>query len=286
MGFKLLIIGSNQKLQSVLLNALEEQPYSVASLPSVDDIGGSDPSKISEYFAKSRPSLLMLLSDPNLEPPEFVDSLELVLAVCAERNTPVIAVSSHQVFEGSGADEGFVELDTPNSSSKLSSAWCDYERLISQLNDHIILRFSWLIDGERSSLIDRLAPLLIGDDSQQLTLTSKSVFTPVTQKTAVNALLAIIQQVLCGAENWGLFHLSSSDTATEHDFASRLAGSIAEYEVCVRGIAEVDVDTDPVALLMGSAYLKGERLTQCFGIQQVSWRSGFGIVVKSYLDGR
>ncbi|WNO09744.1 sugar nucleotide-binding protein [Teredinibacter sp. KSP-S5-2] len=282
MAFKLLVLGAKSCLRVSLLNTLEEMPYSV-QLPELE---GMSPEELASQIVAARPSITLLLVDPNNE--QGYQAAETALKglqlAYEQRSTPLIALSSHRVFGDQFNESGLREEEEPNPTpdDKDASLWLDYEREVAKIKDHILLRSSWFIDGDSTSLVDRFAPKLLHGKTP-FKASSKHELSPVTIKTTTNALIAIMQQVLCGAENWGVFHLSSSDSCSEYEFVNKLADTLREYERESCEISECSVD-DFTHRIAGTGNLRGKRLTKNFGIQQVSWRSGFSLVVKHYLE--
>ncbi len=282
MGFKLLITGGGSSLRDGLLSHLEERPF-IVFVPDFEKLKLLDQESVASYFSAQYPNLVILLCDPNLDSREGlppVGQTRMLVEECKARNIPLISMSSHRVF-GEGCETALCE-DTepePKADNDDAQGWLEHEKLIAQVSDHILLRLSWLLDGGQSSLLSQLNEAIRLPIEKSKGFSGKAKVSAITQATLVNALIALIHQVLSGAENWGVFHLSSADVGTEYEIANRLREVLIQSE---EGLASLGAESDEF-FLSGAGNLKGEKLTLNFGIQQSSWRSGFsGLVEKEF----
>ena len=85
-------------------------------------------------------------------------------------------------------------------------------------------------------------------------------------------IVAMVQQILCGAENWGVFHVHTSDNCSEAEFADAVARLLRGEGLCV---SELAITKEPwPCSVERPALLLGRRCTDNFGVQQRSFRVG------------
>jgi dTDP-4-dehydrorhamnose reductase len=92
-------------------------------------------------------------------------------------------------------------------------------------------------------------------------------------------VVAMVRQVLCGADNWGLYQYVSSDICSELEFVQELAAILQETGD-FRGAIVEPAEQDA---LQGSAVLGNQRLLDNFGVKPRTWRQGLGETVRLWL---
>lgn len=260
---------------------MEERPFTVLT-PDFQSLDFSDQGIVSDYFSEQHPSLALILCDPNVVSEDGVLPIPFVSSIvseCQERNIPLIGMSSHRVFGRQACVSAIRESVSPTPAIEEVDAqsWLKYEELISVVSDHILVRSSWLLDGGETSLLRLLGEPLLDINVVSLAASDKAKISPVTQATLLNTLVALIHQILCGAENWGVFHLASADAGTELEVMSRLRERLCGDN---DGDQSSLASSEGTAGFGGAGFLKGERLTLDFGVQLSSWRSGFTALVE------
>jgi len=131
---------------------------------------------------------------------------------------------------------------------------------------------SWVFGGEEDNVLSVLVDKLLKGES--ISVSDHDYGRPVNLQFVANIVLTVVQQVLCGAENWGVFHVHAADKCSEAelcDVVVRLINSEIKEKVNMPAVAGVD---DNRRLLAGNAMLMGRRCTDNFGIQWPSWRKG------------
>ena len=271
MRFKLLVLGDLQsRVTRHLCSRLEDLPYTLL-MPPLDSIACEK--SLTEYWEQNSPSIVINL-------PKFSDGMDVSLEqkrahtlgkLCLENNIPLIQLSSYRLF-GVGVGESVDESDSLETLDALDPVLKEIEKHASLPSAHIILRVGWIVDEADTGLIDlTLAPLLAG---QSLLVSEHNYGVPVYTRSIASAVIAMVQQILCGAENWGVFHLHSSDSCSEAEFVDHMVRMLhMEFKLDVN-MADVTGVDDERRLINGVGRLVGRRCTDDFGIQFISWRNG------------
>jgi dTDP-4-dehydrorhamnose reductase len=89
-----------------------------------------------------------------------VSGVRNVVEACRRTGARLLWISSDYVFDGAGEPEGgFGEGDLPNPLSVYGTTKAAGERLVSMVDDHLIIRTSWLFGGADEKVDDVLALL-------------------------------------------------------------------------------------------------------------------------------
>lgn len=214
--------------------------------------------------------------DENYERARF----ESLVGLCESSSTPLLYFSSYRVF---GQCDDDIELDElAEYKDDKGNVFQRNEALCAGLEKHQIFRLSWVLGGEfEDVLLSFLKPLL---DGGVMFVSDHNFGRPLHLKLLAETTLAVVQQVQCGAENWGVFHLHASDKCSEAEFCDamvRLLNSDFDMSVAMPAVA---ASGDERRLLSGSANLTGDRLTRNFGVQSSSWRKGLKVAVAKALE--
>lgn len=280
MGFRIIVVGTEGTVAKQFLSLAEEQSW------DVDLVGGEDftacGSTWVEDFERRMPSaILNLCSDvPDVFEGESLRRLERLqdlVEAAVKSDVPIIQLSSYAFF-GTAMHAGALSEGDVDQALPLRS---EVEQCVSRVPRHVILRHSWLLDGGTCGLLPLFVPALI--ESRDIYVSDHDYGGPVTSVFLAGVVLAVVQQILAGAENWGVFHLRSADTCSEAEFCDHLVRQLhkeLDSEVTFPRVSSVDDDR---RFLRGSANLQGRRITDCFGIQLPTWRRGFGRVLRDWL---
>lgn len=287
MSFKIVILGDGSAIANRLTQILSDQPLLFLY---VDNMCLADPAKFSlasawtDFLTQEQVTIAVNLQFPVTEKETDV-SLPIALALaegCANINLPVIQLSSFRVFGEAYVDKGWGEVDIPNPSDSFGKSLMKREHGATLAAKHIVLRLSWLLNAFDQSLLDTTASKLMAGEAHMI-VSDHKYGRPVSAAYVANTVFALIQQILADAQNWGIFNVHSSDLCSEAEFCDyvvRILSAELDQDFCA---LEVATKGDERSITQGSANLQGRRITDSFGIQLPSWRSGFKALVKKWL---
>lgn len=284
MAYKLLILGDmNSRVVELLMTRFEELPYTINQLSDADFQSDT----LHDYWQTNQPSIVIHvpnLSAPDTELAASITHIQQVIQYCEQSNTPIIQLSSYKVF-GEAASAQLVDEADPKSIPDIiaDQRVAQFERVVSGIEAHVILRSSWVVDDPENGLLEAIMPHLVEEGRASVVVSDQNYGAPVFSRSIADAIIAIVQQILCGAENWGIFQFHSADSCSEAEFTDHLVRMIrGEFELDC-DVPDVTAVEDSRRLMSGNAYLKGRRLTDGFGIQMLSWRNGLKGEVKRWL---
>ncbi len=280
MGFKVLLRGSNDDMASALREALDESALELVTESSIE---WSKSASLSSFLDTLKPCAIINYGERPVDVATEKLTIENIATLCSSLNIPLIHCSSYRAIDSSelGAGEEIGEIGIA-ADDDLGAHHAELESLCGRAERHIILRLSWALGGNLENIFDALVPQLLNGDP--VFVSDHDFGRPVSISALANTLRAVVQQILCGAENWGVFHIHGSDKCSEAEFCDalvRIMQSELNQAVEMPTVASVD---DERRLLEGNALLGGDRITRNFGVQNVSWRKGLKAAVKRYVD--
>lgn len=278
MAFKLLLTENQSALGKAICQGLEDYPYEVVC-PPADGLAWLNPPELQDYLTSLHPSMIInTLAYTGAD----AAASQCLAKACSQQRRICLHLSSYRVFGTAKCpDKGFDESDLPAPEDEEGQQLLAAEQAFLELDKAVILRLPWLIDAEGDNLFTRVASRLASGQ----TLVASDIWqgSPVSLDHACRVVTALILQILCDAENWGVFHLHSSDSCSEAEFADAVA-RLLEKEGQTAG--EIDIQRDqPEHLVPGCGLLRGKRCMNNFGIQFRSWRQGLPGLVQEWVRG-
>lgn len=283
MAFRVLIRGADPDIFAIFSSLVEELPLELVNGDETVD-NWRDDAQVQQSINQISPSIIINFPPENVKTigSPYLTTLGSVVRTCAAKKIPLIQISSYLVFGNQYHEKGFVETDTPEPTTKRGQNLFAIENLVVEADRHIILRLGWILDARRQSVFAELFPALLGEEPP--VVSDHKYGGPIARNFIVKALIAIIQQVLCGAKNWGVFHLHSIDSCSEAeitDYLVRVLGRDLAIQAQQPVIATKD---DSRQFFKGCGNLKGRRCTNNFGIQLPTWRSGFKTLARAWFE--
>lgn len=275
MAFKILLTEGGSDMGAAIFNAFENLSLSLAC-PQVSDGVWCDLESSLAYLKRIRPAVVIntLAHVGGSE-----GASKALLDACAQLDLTVIHLSSHRVFAEAQRDgEVLSEQDEPQPESDLEVCFLALEEAAANVKRSVIVRIPWLLDAE-DGIIFQAAESLLSAEGVVASDTWRG--TPVFVEDVVRVVIAIVQQILCGAENWGVFHFHSSDSCSEAEFVDYIARILFRKGCTVGPISVVKKES---RLFAGNGWLVGNRCTNAFGVQFRSWRQGTKGRLEFWLD--
>lgn len=278
MAYKVLLRTNSPALTSVLARVFEDQALTLV-VPQID---WQNQVEVAQSLAKLAPSVVvnaMVVGVAVDEPNEL--ALAAMIEFAASRNLPLIHLSSYRVFGDAAGTDGFLETAEPQPADELGRSLLAAEKAVAMVEKHMILRHSWLLNGDGETILSSLIPLLL--ESRPVHVSDHNFGCPVKITFLARCILTMSQQVMCGAMNWGVFHLRSTDRCSEAEMCDALVRLLSQELGRAVPMPAVAAAGDERRLFSGNAYLDGRRCTYNFGIQLPSWRLSLKSLVSSYL---
>ena len=276
MAFKLLLTEAQSALGKAVYHGLEEQSFTVVC-PPADNFDWHNAPALSHYLDEHHPGLLINTLAYN--DADAARSLALAEA-CRERQILCLHISSYRVFGTAGCeDHGVDETVQPEPDDDVGLGLLAAEEAFRNLDSSLVLRLPWIMDPAGDNIFTRVVSHLLSGDLLEVSDVCRGC--PTTLDDVQRVITAIVLQLFCGAKNWGVFHLHTSDSCSEAEFADSLA-RLLEKEG--QAVSDIDVRRNrECRLIQGCGLLKGARCMNNFGIQMRSWRQDLKPLVREWL---
>lgn len=209
--------------------------------------------------------------------------LRLVKLVCQESRTcdaVMIHLSSALVFDGTRG-QPFSEADKPRPRRAPGRRLVELERIVERYcGRFVILRTGWIFGPNPNSHFVRFLERI--ERGERITLRRGVLGAPASSSDVARVIWAMIQQLDCGADCWGIYHYASGDSASSREFAETVITLASQY-------GEIDADHMRLVESVNSGswsiavqpMLKCNRILNDFGIKQRPWRSAMTTILKA-----
>lgn len=280
MSLKIIVTDTQSALGRTLEHDLEREQCQLLS----PGIQWENARAVQDYLDKHKPDIVIntFAWEESLSQ-EQQTLLPIVAAnianACATAQVPLIHFSSYQVF-GIDNKSSHSEKDIPAPVSPAGQAFFAAEQALERSNAHfIILRLGWIIGSIGDNHLTRLLTAI--QTQQPITLNSRLRGAPTLLSDVVRVCIALVKQISCGADNWGVMHYCSGDALNEAEFGEQLVQLLAQQQFLKQDANFTLVESTPTQEPL-SAVLGCRRIRDAFGIQARPWRPSLLPLVKQW----
>lgn len=284
---KLLIIRDQHEFAFHLCKLLEQRAEIIIPVPVAWDVIGEsvDLHKLIEHQQPDYMVCAVLLPADACKNTykKFRNVVEQLERCSRKYGLPLIFISTGAVFEGSRIS--IQEHDSYSATSEYGKFYADLESLIvRKLRRHIILRTSWLFSASGDNFLT--AVIEYASANTLISLNSAAKGHPTAEQDLARVVIAILLQVDLGAENWGVYHYVSSDSALGFQFMEAIVAQASQYDQDINPKQlNFEHNDNPLPVFYFEAVvLKCHKLLEAFGIHQRPWRSLLSATVKSHYE--
>jgi dTDP-4-dehydrorhamnose reductase len=193
--------------------------------------------------------------------------------LCSARGIPFVHVSTDYVFDGS-ARTPYRETDAIAPLGVYGASKAAGEAAIREsCPHHLILRTSWLYDGEGRNFLTTM--LRLGAEREALSIVADQRGAPTWTEDLAAAIAAMLENVLTdgATDAWGTYHATGSGETTWHGFAAeifRIAAASGQPTPKLTAITTAEYPTP--AARPAYSVLDNAKLAQTFGIRLPEWQ--------------
>lgn len=287
MSLKLLLTDTHSSLGQSLLHDLEREPFNLLA-PDAQELDWANAAAVDSYIHHRRPDLVIntfgldaLVAGQGAD--AFVHAAANLASTSGARNTPIVHLSSYQVFSGDNKGT-HSEKDPVNPLSEIGKVLVAAEQEMATLAPrHISLRSSWVIGSYGDNLLTRLLEGYLGGRAVQANRRLRGA--PTTLADLTRVIVALAKQISSGAENWGVMHYCSGDACTEEEFAEHLLQLLIQQQLLTAEPSLTIID-ELSTIEPASAILTCRTIRDNFGVQSRSWRPSLLPLVRQWLHNR
>lgn len=191
-------------------------------------------------------------------------SIPMALAEHARKhNQALFQLSTSYVFDGR-KQSAYITSNPGQPFSQLGNwQWECEQALRTLVPRHIILRTGWSLG--------RFIRKVQGSASahETIELSSRHQGQPVSYRDLARVMVAIIQQLDCGADVWGTYQYAGAEAVSQYDLGLALVG----LPGTPGDVRVVDKVPAWASLELENATLGCTKIRNTFGVKQLPWRS-------------
>jgi dTDP-4-dehydrorhamnose reductase len=290
---KILITGANGQLGSEFVKQAQYAGYDILAT-DVQDMDITDIQEVKKTFSDFLPQLVVnaaayTLVDKAQTEQEICYAINAqgpgnLALVCAKSHLPLIHISTDYVFDGTKGS-AYIESDPIAPLDVYGKTKAQGEKNIwSQLNQHIILRTSWLYSVHGTNFVKTM--LKLGKKNKQVSVVADQYGSPTSASDLAQAVLDIADFIKKrNALQWGIYHYSGLGVTTWYEFAKNIfeiAGKCSPLAVSeILPVTTHEYPT-PAKRPVFSALDSG-RIKQKFNISPKPWRKSLETTIHRIL---
>lgn len=198
------------------------------------------------------------------------EAVGVLAAICKERNTKFIHISTDYVFNGEGVYP-YTENFPADPVNVYGASKLEGEKQAMQLNpDCIIIRTSWVYSSHGKNFVKTMMRLM--NEKDEIKVVNDQVGSPTYAADLAEAMLGIIPK-------WkpGIYNFSNEGIISWYDFA-----------VAIKQIIKCPCDVKPIktaeyptpAKRPAYSVLDKTKIQQTFGLQLKDWKESLGTCIE------
>nr|WP_070960996.1 dTDP-4-dehydrorhamnose reductase [Hyphomonas sp. Mor2] len=208
-------------------------------------------------------------------------------ALCAERDLPLIHLSTDYVFDGNG-DRPWRETDPVRplnvyGASKLAGE----EAVRTHHKSHIILRTAWVYSPFGKNFVKTM--LRLADENKAATVVDDQIGSPTSAIDIAGTVLHVAKTLIehPASDLFGTYHFAASGFAAWADVAALIFETYETRLGCkikLQRIPSSDYPTPAKRPL--NSRLNTDKITETFGVRPPDWKASVRLTVGRLLDER
>lgn len=204
---------------------------------------------------------------------------EVLALAAATTGCFLLQLSDCQVFSGQQLTP-YRETDEPDAHGVYGAMrWAGERAVMDTCSRHLILRTGELFSSVDANVLTRL--LQSWQQKGTAMVSARYRFSPTSVRDAARVIVALLKQLSCGIEPWGIYHYCGVDAVSYYDFA-RLVKQIVDGQPELKLTMNMQDLAEEMAPL--SWALDCSKIRNTFGIKQHPWRAGLSSGVRRALQ--
>ncbi|MBB3047474.1 dTDP-4-dehydrorhamnose reductase [Litorivivens lipolytica] len=186
--------------------------------------------------------------------------------------SPFIFLSDGRVFDGDYAPINHRETDNVQPGSVAGARLSAVEHLLERhIERRVILRTGPVFSNQPDNFFVRFFQRLL--DGGDIALNSQLKTCPTHVADLARVISGVIDQVACGANNWGAYHYNSSSPTSAYEFAEVMFAFASQQLDLDQKATSLVVQESALRIEPAVPVLRCEKILHDFGIKQLPWRS-------------
>lgn len=198
---------------------------------------------------------------------------------------PLLFLSDGRVFDGDEAPLNHRETEKNQPGSVAGGRLSAVEQLLARhVEKHLVLRTGPLFSEQGENFFTALFGRLIAGGEIALNSTLKTCPTHVSDLSRV--ISALVDQVACGAQNWGAYHYNSSGQTSAYEFTEVMLAFASQHLDLSKAKTTLTILESGVRIDPAVPVLRCEKILHHFGVKQLPWRANLPKPIKQLCEGK
>ncbi|MEL7032720.1 MAG: dTDP-4-dehydrorhamnose reductase [Pseudomonadota bacterium] len=213
------------------------------------------------------------------------DGAGSLAAGCAQMSVPLIHLSTDYVFDGR-AERAYRETDSPAPLNVYGASKLAGEVAVREaLNEHIILRTSWVVSPFGTNFIKTM--LRLATDRDEASVVDDQIGSPTSASDIADTIVHIASMIISdpNAVRFGTYHLSGQGYGSWADVAElvfRIAENRCNSKIVLKRIPTSEYPTPAKRPL--NSRLDTTKIEQTFNVKPPDWAASVTRAVNRLID--
>ena len=202
------------------------------------------------------------------------DAPGAMASACAERDIPIVHISTDYVFDGLGTTPWSV-ADAPNPKNAYGRSKLQGEQAIrASTCTYAILRTSWIVSAHGNNFIKKMRHL--SESRDQITVVDDQIGGPTCALDIAQTCVSIAEQLIQDASKSGIYHYSGQPDVSWCQFANAIFEQM-DCKTIASPISSTEYPT-PASRPLNSR-LDCKATQDIFGISRPFWKDGLEAIL-------
>jgi dTDP-4-dehydrorhamnose reductase len=190
---------------------------------------------------------------------------------------PFLHVSCSRVFKGV-SEQDYSETDVPDGESTIAGLLIDAENeVIKHCERHFILRMGPVFSPTGMNLMTHILRQLAEGEVVHLDREHRS--SPVPFDDCAWVVNAVVDQISCGVESYGIYHYCSSGSTNYYEFGEVMLAAASQYQ----DLNDDRIHPNPEKPVRNRE-LDCNKIRNTFAIKRQPWRTSVAGYVKQFYN--
>lgn len=212
-------------------------------------------------------------------------ALTLLADACKAADIPLLHLSSVLVFDGDKSAP-YQEGDAEAPFDAFGEAMLQLEEAVVAAGGRfVILRTSSIFSNTGDNLLTQI--IRLAEQRKTLVFDPSLNGCPTCANDVARVIIAILLQLRCGADSWGIYHYTSSDVTSGYQFAEAVLAIASQFDRELH-LEHVQLEEraveNPEHLQIDPVVVACHKLLNTFGIKQRPWRSQLTFTVRNFFE--
>lgn len=289
---KILITGARGQVGSEVVRLGISEGYEIDAV-DYEDLDISNNSQVAGYFQKNHPDIVInaaaYTAVDKAEEEELLaysinrDGAGHLASACAKLKIPLIHISTDYVFDGL-KNAAYLETDLPAPQGVYGASKFEGEKLVAQLEKHIILRVAWVFGKQGHNFVKTM--LRLGESRDELKIVDDQIGGPTWSVDIAQTLISLVKHYQQNSSpEWGTYHFTGQPELTWYRFSKEIFNQAKRFGVLkkIPFILPIKSEEYPTAAVRPqNSALNCQKIKRVFDIKQPDWHTGLEQVVKNW----